>query len=68
VVINVKFSVSKYTQILVESVRVYGGLAKFIIIDQYVSFPEEGYNSTFAGVEFHIVSSAPTLYRVKVRL
>jgi hypothetical protein len=43
-------------------------LATFITIDQYVGFPEEGYNFNFTDVEFHTVSSAPNLYRVNVRL
>jgi hypothetical protein len=46
----------------------YGGLAKLIIIDESVGFPGEGCNFSFTDVDFHTVSSAPTLNRVNVRL
>jgi hypothetical protein len=46
----------------------YGGLTKFIIIDDYVGFPEKEYNITITDVVFHTVSSAPTLYKVNIRL
>jgi hypothetical protein len=36
--------------------------------NNYVGFPGEGYNFGFIDVEYHIVSSAPNLYRVNVRL
>jgi hypothetical protein len=59
VVMKVKFSI-KYTQVFNRIGPDYGGLIKFIIIDQYFGFPGEGYNFSFTDVEFHIVSSAPT--------
>jgi hypothetical protein len=46
----------------------YRGLAKFIIVEQCIGFPGEGYNFNSIDVEFHTVSNAPTLYRVNVRL
>jgi hypothetical protein len=69
-VMKTKFRIKKYSQVLNRIGPGYGGLAKFIIIDQYVDFPGEGYTRNFSitDVEFHIVSSAPTLYRANVRL
>jgi hypothetical protein len=58
VVMEMKFRIKKYSQVF------NGGLTKFIIIDQYVGFPGEGYNFSFTDVEYPIVGSAPTLYRV----
>jgi hypothetical protein len=69
VVMKMKFSINKHSQVF--SIRVgpgHGGLAKFIITDQYVGFPEEGYNFTFTAAEFHIADSSPTVHRVNVRL
>jgi hypothetical protein len=37
-------------------------MAKFIVVEQYVGIPGEGYNFSFIDVEFHAVSNAPTLY------
>jgi hypothetical protein len=64
VVIKTKHNIDKYYQLFNSVGPCYGGLAKFIIIlvDQYVSFPGEGYNFNFTDVEFHTVSSAPTSY------
>jgi hypothetical protein len=58
VVMRMKFRIKKYSQVF------NGGLTKFIIIDHYVGFLEEGHNFSFTDVEYHVVSSAPTLYRV----
>jgi hypothetical protein len=44
-----------------------GGLAKFVIIDQYFVFAVEGCDCTINDAEFHTVSSARTLYGVNVR-
>jgi hypothetical protein len=68
VVMEMKFSINKYSQIFYRVSPGYGGLAKFIITDQHVAFPGEGYNFSFIAVEFRTVSSASTLYRVNVRL
>jgi hypothetical protein len=63
-----KFSINKCSQVL-NSVGVgYEGLAKFIIVDQYVGFRGEGYSFSFTDAEFHTDSSASTFYRVNVRL
>jgi hypothetical protein len=62
VVVKIKFSISIHSHVF------YRGLAKFIIIDQYVGFPAEGHNFSFTDVKFHAVSGAPILYRVNVRL
>jgi hypothetical protein len=43
-------------------------MAKFIIKKHYISFPGEGYYSSFTDVECHTVGSAPTLYGLDVRL
>jgi hypothetical protein len=68
VVMKIKFSINKYSQVFYRVGPVCGGLEKFIIIDEYFGFPVEGYKFSFTGVEFHTVISAPTLYRVNVRL
>jgi hypothetical protein len=68
VFMRMKFRIKKYYQVFNRIGLGYGGLTKFIIIDQNVGFPGEGYNFSFTDVEYHIVSSAPTLYRVNVRL
>jgi hypothetical protein len=67
-VMKMNFSINKYFQVFNRVGPNYVGSAKFIITDQYVGFPGEGYNFSFTGVEFHTVSSAPTFYRVNVRL
>jgi hypothetical protein len=68
VVMEMEFNVNKYSQIFYRVGQGYRGLAKFIIVDQYVGFPAEGYKCSFNDVEFHTVSNAPTLCRVIVRL
>jgi hypothetical protein len=68
VVMKMKFSVNKYSQVFYRVGPDYRGLAKFIVVDQYVGFPGEGYNFSFTDVEFRSVSNAPNLYRVNVRL
>jgi hypothetical protein len=67
-VTKMKFSVNKYSHVFNRFCAGYEGLAKLIIIDQYVGFPGEEYSFSFTDVEFHIVSSAPTLYRVNCSL
>jgi hypothetical protein len=64
-IMKMKFRIKKYSQVFNRVGPGYRGLTKFIIIDQYVDFPG-GLNFSFADVEFHIVSSAPNLYRVHV--
>jgi hypothetical protein len=68
VVMEMEFNVNKYSQVFYSVGPGYRGLTKFIVVDQYVGFPGEGYNFSFTDVECHRVSSAPTLYRVNVRL
>jgi hypothetical protein len=68
VVMKMKFSINKYSQVFNIVGPVYGVMTNFIIIEQYVGFPGEGYNFSFTDVDFHAVSNAPTLYRVVVRL
>jgi hypothetical protein len=68
VVMEMKHGINKYSEVFYRVCPGYGGLSKFIIIEQYVGFPGEGHNFSFTDVEFHTVSSAPTLYRVNVRL
>jgi hypothetical protein len=65
--LKMKFRVNKYSQVFNRVGPGYVRLAKFININQYVSFPG-GYNFSSTAVEFHTVSSAPTLYRVNVRV
>jgi hypothetical protein len=62
IVMEIKFSINKYSQVFYRVGLGYRGLAKFIIIDKYIGFPGEGYNFSFTDVEFHTVCSAPTLY------
>jgi hypothetical protein len=61
VVMEVKFSFNKYSQVFNRASQGYVGLEEFIIIDQYFGFPGAGQNISFSDVEFHIVSSVPTL-------
>jgi hypothetical protein len=63
-----KFSINKYSQVFNRVGPGYGGLEKLIIIVEYVGFPGEEYNFSFTDVESHTVSSAPTLYKVNIRL
>jgi hypothetical protein len=44
VVMKMKFSINKYSQVFNTASLGYGGLEKFIIKDQYVDFSEEEYN------------------------
>jgi hypothetical protein len=67
-VMKMMFSINKYSQVFNRVGPGYGGLEKFIIIDQYFGFPGDGYNFIFTAVDFHIVSCEPILYRAKVRL
>jgi hypothetical protein len=66
VVMKLKFGIKKYFQVLNGVGPGYGGLTQFIIIDKHVRFPGEGYNFSFTDAEYHVVNSAPTLYRVNV--
>jgi hypothetical protein len=63
-----KFRINKYSQVFNRVGTSYRGLEKFIIVYQFISFSSEENNSGFANVEFHEVRSAPTLYRINVRL
>jgi hypothetical protein len=65
---KMKFSINKYFHIFHRVGPGYRGLAKFIIVDQYVGFPGEGYNFSFTDVEFHAACNAPTFLRVNVIL
>jgi hypothetical protein len=67
-VMEMKFSITIHSQVFYGVGPSYRRLPKFIIVDQYVGFPGEGYNFRFRDPEFHTVSSAPTLCRVYVRL
>jgi hypothetical protein len=51
-VIEMKFSINKYSQVFYRVGLGYIGLAKFIIIGQYGGFLGEGYNFSFTDVEF----------------
>jgi hypothetical protein len=64
---KMKFSIGKYFQVFNRDCSGYGGLAKFITIDQSVAFAGEGYNFSFTDAVFHTVCNAPTLYRVNER-
>jgi hypothetical protein len=52
-VMQMKFSVNKYSQVFYRVGPGYRGLAKFIIVDQSLGFPGEGYNFSFTDVEFN---------------
>lgn len=62
VVMKMKFSVNKYSQVLNRVRPGYGGFVEFIISDQYVGFPGEEHNFSFTHVEIYIVRSAPNLF------
>lgn len=47
---------------------VYRGLTKLNLVGKYVSLPCEGRNFSFTNIEYHIISSAPTSYRIDIRL
>jgi hypothetical protein len=69
ILMEMKFSINKYSKVFYRVGPGYRGLAKFIIkISTLVGFPGERYNFSFTDVEFHAVISAPTLYRINVRL
>jgi hypothetical protein len=68
VVMKKKFNTNKHSKVFYRVGLGYSGLAEFIIVDQYVGFPGEGYGFSFTDVEFHTVTNAPTLYGVNVRL
>jgi hypothetical protein len=63
-----KFRINKYSQVFNRVGTSYRGLAKFIILNQCISFSWKRNNSGFTGIEFHEVSSVPTMYRINVRL
>jgi hypothetical protein len=44
-------SLNKYSQVFYSVGPGYRGLTKFIIVDQYVGFPGEGYNFSFTDIE-----------------
>jgi hypothetical protein len=52
VVMKMKFSINKYSQVFNRVGPGYGEFIKFIIIDKYVAFPQEEYNFSFTDVEF----------------
>jgi hypothetical protein len=56
VVVKMKFSINKHSQVFYRVGPCYGEWAKFIIIDQYAGFPGEEYNFSFTNTEFHIRS------------
>jgi hypothetical protein len=66
VVKKIKLSTIKYSQVFNRVGPSYEGLAKFAITYQYVGLPRERYNFGFTDVQFHTVSTAPTLYRDNV--
>lgn len=67
-VVKSELGVDKYSQVFNGIGTCYGGLKKFVIKDQSSGFPGEGNYCSFTNIEFHEVSSAPTLYRVNVSL
>jgi hypothetical protein len=52
VVMEMKFSISKYSQVFYRLGSEYGGLTKYIILDQYVGFPGEEYNFSLLMLNF----------------
>jgi hypothetical protein len=67
-VMEMKFRINNYSEVLYRVGPVYSALAKIVIVYDHVGFPREGYYFRFTDVEFHTVSNATTLYRVNVRL
>lgn len=55
VVMKMKFSINKCSQGFNRVGLGYGTLAKCIIIDQYIGFPEGRYNFSFTTVDFYII-------------
>jgi hypothetical protein len=50
-VMEMKFGINKYSEVFYRVGPVYTELAKFVIVDQYVGFPREGYNFSFTDVQ-----------------
>jgi hypothetical protein len=67
-IIESKFRINKNSQVFNKVGTSYRGLKKFIIINQCISFSWEVNNAGFGNIDFHEVSSVPTLYRINVRL
>jgi hypothetical protein len=61
---KIKFRIHKYSHVFNRVTTVYGGLKKFILVDQDVCFPRDIYNFSFVNTEFRIVLSAPISYRI----
>jgi hypothetical protein len=53
VIMKMKFRIKKCSHVFNGVGPGYSGLTKFIITDQYIGFPGEGYNFSFTGVEFN---------------
>jgi hypothetical protein len=56
VVVKIKFNIKTYSQIFNRVGQGYGGVAKFLFTDQYVSYGEVHYFS-FTDVDFHCYQS-----------
>jgi hypothetical protein len=64
----VKFSINNYSQIFYRIGQEHRGMAELVIKEHYICFAGEEYNSSLTDAEFHTISSAPTLYKLDVRL
>jgi hypothetical protein len=65
---KMKFKIKAYSQVFNRVCTGYSGLKNFLIVDQNVCFPREGYNLNFIDILFHIVHSTPTSYEIYIRL
>jgi hypothetical protein len=68
VIMQMMIIIQEHSQVFNTVGTDYRGLTKFSFVDQYVSFSTEGYNFSCVTAEFDVVSSAPTLYGINVRL
>lgn len=62
------FIIQKHSQVFNTASADYRGLKTFLFVDQCVSSCTKEYNSSCVTVEVHILSSAPTLCGINVRL
>jgi hypothetical protein len=68
VIMEIMFIIQKDSQVFNAAGTDYRGLTKFLFVDQHFRFSTVGCNLSCATVEFHIVSSAPILYGINVKL
>jgi hypothetical protein len=64
--INVKFRIKVYSQILNAALRKYDRISKSVQIAQGSGFPRKGNNFDFAKVGLHKICRAPFVYSINI--